>query len=179
MLYPTEIHTREKVPYRQTGWVGENWLDPETHKYKTPIRRQFQVCGMCAAEHWADEYKGDDTMDGDELRDQLAALATMENGARMDLLDAMTRGDIPITPTAKPERKRKRKTGKAKNTNYRAKNDLSPIKCGCIPHTTVFTYNGWRERGRQVKRGSKRLPGFYHALFCECQTEAIGSEVAA
>ena len=177
MLYPTDITESEKVPYKQTGWIGENWLDPETHKYKPPIRRTFKVCGMCAATHWADEYSEDTTMNGDELRDQLGALAAMENGARMDLLDAMKRGEIPLTGNGKPARKRK--AGKRPKSEHRAKNDLSPISCGCIPHETIQTYNGWHQRGRQVKRGEKRLPGFYHALFCKCQVKPIKSEVAA
>jgi hypothetical protein len=177
MLYPTQVEEREKVPYRQTGWVGENWLDPETHKYKTPIRRQFQVCGLCAAGHWADEYEGDDSMNGDELREQLSALATMESGARLDLLDAMRKGEIPIeTPTAAPKR---RKAGKRKSrrntrpklppmtvtqattfTSYSVANativDMA-LSCGCVPYETVFTFRRWKAQGMSVMKGEKAI----------------------
>jgi hypothetical protein len=184
MLYPTQISERvgEKT-YKRTGYTGTTFRpyvkndgsDNIEARYRP--ERKFNVCGMCAAQHWGDEYLEDDSMDGNEFRDQLAALATMGNGARMDLLDAMKRGEIP---TEKPATAPKRRKANRKTSRRNTRSKLPPmtatqattfdrisvanatavdaaLSCGCVPYETVFTFRRWKAQGMSVVKGEKAI----------------------
>mgnify|MGYP003146677278 CR=1 FL=1 len=96
--HPERVTTWEPQPRKVHGWVGNSWV-PWEHKFKRPLERHRTLCGICAATHYgeADETRSEreNPLTESEFWQHLADQATMENGARMDALDAQTRASPP------------------------------------------------------------------------------------
>ena len=162
--------------YVTPGWAGGRKV--------TPGRIVTRIyCGVCTAEYYATEQQhyleGDNAVNENEFYEQLAALATMENGARMDALDAEKRkhdraraGPRAKTGAVTPAKNNGAKPGPVKT---KAKRTISDLPCGCKPYIDVKTFIGWRAEGRRVfvdgraRRAWPKGPSCY----CRCFTEPI------
>ena len=100
-IAPETVSTFESVPYKQNGWIGDQFI-PYDRKFKTPIERKQTLCGLCAAIHYQKDYEGRTDVDAEELREELLALAHNEIEARHDY-EAERRASTTIPDAPKPE----------------------------------------------------------------------------
>jgi hypothetical protein len=184
-LAPERLTTFVPVPMKQNGWVGDKFI-PRERKFKAPLERNRTVCGICAANHYAYEHEADQRngngessiMNSDEFYQHMADLATMENGARMDALDAEKRkadraraGPRAKRSAAKPAKN----NGAQLQRSARVKRTIPDLPCGCKPYVDIKIFTGWRAEGRRVfvdgraRRAWPKGPSCY----CRCQTEPI------
>ena len=106
-------------------------------------------------------------MDESEFYQHLADMASMENGARMDALDAQKKSAEAASTSngAKPKRESK---AKARVSRRKTKRNKAPadLPCGCKPYVDIKTFAAWREEGQRVPNGGKRAWPRGPACFC-------------
>ena len=157
------------VPYKQQGWVGDQFI-PYDRKYKGwPKIVKETLCGNCFA--WAEL----DTMkqggkDVTELEAALLELATKQLGAH-----AKSAWLTNTNPENSPTILQRKAEGNGWSP-YNAATVVSHLACACEPYQDVRTYGGWREAGMSVQRGAKGIPIPVGArttyVFCRCQIKS-------